>query len=123
MRLDELRGLRREGAKQDMSPPDDQRDLEAGLTEMDRRFDADEGAAENGDPTVIGQPRLRHPGVGQIPDGEYSAAGRTGQDARKIRLSAVGEDQAVVGERLSTVEGQAAGWSIQGSHADAGPDR
>ena len=36
MRLDDLRRLRREGAQQDMSPPDDQRDLEAGLAEMDR---------------------------------------------------------------------------------------
>jgi hypothetical protein len=108
MRLDDLRRLRREGSQQDMSPPDDERDLEAGLTEMDRRFDPDEGAAENDDPSMILEPRLCDAGGGQIPNRENPAAGRTGQDARQIRFSTVGKDQAVVAERLSVIQDQAA---------------
>ena len=41
----------------------------------------------------------------------------------QVRVSAVGEDQAVVGERLAVIEQQATALAIQCFYPDAGPDR
>ena len=106
-----------------MAPPDDQRDLEAGLPQMNRRLDAHQRAAEDDDLPVIGKPRLRGPGRRQIADGKDPPAGRACQDTRQIRFPAVGENQAVVGERLSRFEEETPRLAIQGLRPNAGPDR
>ena len=106
-----------------MTPSDDERYLESRLAEMNRRLDPDQGAAEDDDLPVFGKPCLRRPCRGQIADGKDPFTGRTREDAGQIRVSAVGEDQTVVGKRLAIIEQQATALAIQCFYPDTGPYR